>query len=210
VTEAPHPPPSGGLYGFAERIFAMVDRPWKAFALAGLVLVGVLGITLWEKRAEIAETVLERYVKPRLEAERFTARFADQLLAETRADLVVLASISLADNLLKDLEGYKRDDQGWKPRPNPRPIFYADRDPRLLIGLIEGHPICGTLDAAAGEEPAMLVGLGMTRRCYIAVPPVIGKLVGALMLAWRAPLPPEAEGGAARLIYAAALDLATW
>jgi hypothetical protein len=75
---------------------------------------------------------------------------------------------------------------------------------------MEGHPICGMLNAADGEEPAILVGLGMTRRCYIAVPPVIGKLVGGLMLAWRTPLPPEAEGGAARLMYTAALELATW
>jgi hypothetical protein len=93
MPEPPPPAPPAGLYGFLERIFALVDRPWKAVALAGLAFVGIISWTTWEKRAEIAEMVLERYVKPRLEAERFTPRFAEQLLAESRADLVVLAAI---------------------------------------------------------------------------------------------------------------------
>jgi hypothetical protein len=52
--------------------------------------------------------------------------------------------------------------------------------------------------------------LGIRRRCLVAVPPVLDALVGMLVVGWRTPLGPEAEGGAQRLIYQAASRLASW
>jgi hypothetical protein len=208
------PPPDGGpplpSLTLVDRIIGYVDKPWKILAVIVLAGAAVVGWTLWERRAEIAEAVLEGWVKPRLEAERFTGKFGNELLQQTRADLTVLARITLHENLIQDIDGYKRDEPAWRPPPNPRPVFYAERDPQLLVGLMEGKPICRDIIGNDGEEERLLAGLGMKRRCYVAVPPVLDALVGGLMVAWREPLGLEAESGAMRVLYQAATKLASW
>jgi hypothetical protein len=206
----PEGPPTLPSLNTVDRVLKFVDRPWKIAAVLVLTFGAVIGWTLWEKRAEIAEQVLSRYVKPRLEADRFTPKFAAELLGATRADVVILVRAHWHENFMQDIEGYRRDDPAWKPSGNPRPIFYAERDPQLLIGLIEGKPICRDVNPSDGEEERALAALGMKRRCYVAVPPLLSALLGGLMVAWRVPLAPEAEGGAQRLLYQAAAKLATW
>lgn len=192
-----------------DKLFGFVDRPWKIAAVVVLALGGVVAWTLWEYRGQLAEAYIGRYLVPRLESGRFTAKFAAELGAETRADLVELAEISLHKNLIRNLDGWRRGEAGWRPESNARPIFYTARDPQFLINLIEGRPICHDLPDGNEEEKA-LAAQGMKRRCVIAVPPVLGQLVGGLSLAWRQPLSAEAEAGAGRLLYQAAARLATW
>jgi hypothetical protein len=79
-----------------------------------------------------------------------------------------------------------------------------------LINLIEGQPICRDIVANDGDEQQMLARLSMKRRCYVAVPPLLGTLVGGLTLAYRQPLGTEAETGATQLVYQAATRIATW
>jgi hypothetical protein len=197
--------------GVVDRVLRFVDRPWKIAAVAILVLTAVIAVTLYEHRGELAETVLEGWVKPRLEPERFTSKLGVELMGQTRADLVVLVRIDLHNNLATSIEGFRRDDPAWKPPENPRPVFYSVRDPLELIGLIEGHAVCRDIDTSDGsDEMRALAALGMRRRCLIAVPPVLDALVGALNIAWRTPLGAEAESGAQRLLYVAATRLATW
>lgn len=193
-----------------EKVLGFVDRPWKIAAVVILAITAILGLTLWEKRAEFAEAVLEDWTNPRLKTDMFTNKFGARLMSDTRADLVVLAEISLKTNLIKDVAGFARDDPVWEPPASPRPFFYTNRDPELLIGLIEGRARCGDIDAQDGEEEQMLARLHMQRRCYIAVPPVLNILVGGLMIAWRQPLGAEAESGAMRVMYQAATQLASW
>jgi hypothetical protein len=202
---------SGPPLSAVDRLLGFVDRPWKLVAVVVLVVTGIAGVIGWEERAAIAEAVLHGLVKPRLETGRFTSIFANRLMTETSADLAVLASISLHDNLIRDIDGYRRGEAGWRPPVNPRPLFYAVRDPLLLVGLMEGKPICRDIGADGGaSEERMLAELGMRRRCYVAVPPVLDALVGGLMLAWKVPLDPEVERGAQSVMYQAAAELATW
>jgi hypothetical protein len=197
--------------GIVDKILAFVDRPWKIMAVVALAAAGVIGVTLWEHRGELAEGVLEGWVKPRLEPERFTSKLGIELMQQTRADLVVLVRIDLHNNLATNVEGFRRDDPAWKPPVNPRPVFYSVRDPLELIAMIEGQTVCRDMDALDGsEETRALAALGMRRRCVVAVPPVLDALVGALTIAWRAPLGAEAESGAQRLLYVAASRLASW
>ena len=44
----------------------------------------------------------------------------------------------------------------------------------------------------------------------VSVPPIITLTVGALIVAWKTPLPPVAEQDLARVIQRAALDFASW
>ena len=209
--EPPGRPPSGGMVsGLIDRVLNYIDSPFKLAAVVVLAVIGLTGYFVWERRVELAEAIIEDWTNPHLKAEVFTSKFATQLMTDTRADLSVLAEVSLKTNLIKDIGGFARNDPGWIPPSNPRPLFYAARDPQLLISLIEGHPTCRDIDPTDGEEQHMLLRLNMKRRCYIAVPPLLASLAGGLMLAWQQPLGAEAEVGAMRVMYQAATKLATW
>jgi hypothetical protein len=195
--------------GTVEKILAFVDRPWKIAAVVILAVTGIVGFTLWEKRAEIAETVLQAWVTPQLRADRFV-KLAGPLLDYTGADLAVLAEVGIRKNLLRNIDGLRRDIPGWRPMPNPRPLFGAIRDPARLVGLLEGRSVCHDVDPQDGEEERAEAALGIRRRCYIAVPPVLDALVGILAIGWREPPSAEQEAGAVSLLYQAATQLASW
>jgi hypothetical protein len=192
-----------------DKILGFVDRPWKIAAVVILAATGIAGLALYEHRSELAEAVLSGWVSPRLEAGRFT-KLGRQLLDETGADVVVLASLSVRSNLIKNVDGIKRGDPGWEPQKNPRPLFADLRDPVAVVDLIEGKVTCRDIVGDDGTEERELARLGLKRRCYIAVPPVLDALVGGLEIAWHQGLSPEAEAGAQRLLYQTATQLATW
>jgi hypothetical protein len=79
-----------------------------------------------------------------------------------------------------------------------------------LVAFIEGQVACRDLDPNDGEEDRKVSTLGITRRCYVAVPPVLDALVGVLTIGWKQPPSPEAEAGAKTLLWQAATQLATW
>jgi hypothetical protein len=174
-----------------------------------LAVTLIVGLALYEKRGEFAEAILDHWVSPRLEPDRFP-KLAARLISETGADLVVLAEISARTNLIKNVDGVRRGDPGWEPAKNPRPLFGAMRDPVAVIELIEGKVTCRDIDPKDGAEEQELTRLGLTRRCYVAVPPVLDALVGGLEIAWGTRLSAEREAGAGRLLYQAATELATW
>ena len=195
--------------GAVDKILRFVDRPWKIAAVVVLALTLVLGMTLWEKRGELAEAILEHYVTPRLEPARFP-KLARLLINETGAEVVVLAEVSARTNLIKNVDGAKRGDPGWEPQKSPRPLFAVMRDPVAVVDLIEGRVSCRDIATQDGIEDQELARLGLKRRCYVAVPPVLDALVGGLEIAWITPLSAEREAGAARLLYQAASQLASW
>jgi hypothetical protein len=195
--------------GLIDRVLSYVDRPWKIAAVVVIAAAAIIGITLWEKRAEVAEAVLEGWVSPQLRPARFP-KTAARLLDATNADIVLLAKVSLRNNLITNLDGLRRADPAWEPVLNPRPLYGAIRDPERYLALIEGRPVCHDLDPDDGEEERAEAALGIKRRCYQAVPPVLDSLVGIVAIGWRQPPSAEAEGGAKSLLWTAASELATW
>jgi hypothetical protein len=195
--------------GTVERILRFIDRPWKIIAVVVLAVTAIVGWTLWEKRAELAEAVLQGWVTPHLRTDGFP-KLAARLLEDTEADLVVLAEVTIRNNLLRNIDGLRRDTPGWRPEANPRPFYGTIRDPVRLVGLLEGRVVCHDLDPQNGEEERAEAALGIRRRCYIAVPPVLDALVGIIAIGWRERLPLEREAGATSLLYKAATQLASW
>jgi hypothetical protein len=192
-----------------DKILAFVDRPWKIAAVVILVVTAVTGITLWEQRAGLAEVVLQNWVTPKLHPDRFP-KIARQLLDNTGADIAVLAEVGFRSNLLKNIDGTRRGDPAWSPVPNVRPLYGAIRDPQRFLAFVEGRAVCHDVDPSDGEEERAEAAIGIKRRCYIAVPPVLDALVGGLAIGWRQPLSAEAEAGATGLLWQAASELATW
>jgi hypothetical protein len=197
--------------GTVEKILSFVDKPWKIAAVVILAVTAVIGVIVWENRADVAEAVLQRWVQPRLHLEWFP-KIGWQLMNDTSADFVALAQVQVRSNLLKNIDGMRRDDRGWKPAVNPRPIFGTVRDPEHLVAFVEGRPVCHNLDANAGEEERAETGspLNLKRRCFIAIPPAKNDLLGILAIGWRQPLSAEAEKGAVSLLQSAAGQLTNW
>jgi hypothetical protein len=192
-----------------DRLIGYVDRPWKIFAVACLVLTGVAGMALWENRAGLAEAVLQSWVKPTLRADRFP-KVGARLMNATGADLVAIADVAFRTNLITNVDGLLRNNPGWRPELNPRPLFDAIRDPQRYVTFIEGHSVCHDLAADGAAEERAELALGIKRRCYIAIPPVLDALVGILAIGWKVPPSPEAEAGATSLLWQAATELAVW
>ena len=52
--------------------------------------------------------------------------------------------------------------------------------------------------------------LGVRRSCMVGVPPILGVLVGALIIGWDTPPEPSAEKAAEAALRAAGMKLAEW
>jgi hypothetical protein len=206
LPEPPVPIPSLSLI---DRLIGYVDRPWKIFAVACLVLTGVAGMALWENRAGLAEAVLQSWVKPTLRADRFP-KVSARLMNATGADIVLIADVAFRTNLITNIDGSLRDNPGWRPQLNPRPLFGAISDPVRYVSFIEGRAICHDVSAEGAEEERAEFTLGIRRRCYIAIPPVLDALVGIIGIGWKVPPSPEAEAGTKSLLWQAATELAVW
>jgi hypothetical protein len=192
------------------KLLAFVDRPWKAIALAGLMIVGGTLYALWQERAQIASAILQHHVAPHLKPDEFP-RIAAQLMRETGADMITLAEASLLLNLVRNQQGILRDRPDWQPDPLPRTLLSDDVDAELLAELIEGRIKCAIISSDSRQtERRVEAALGMTRICVCSVPPILGIFVGALIAGWKQPLSIDAELGAGQALKAAAMKLAVW
>jgi hypothetical protein len=163
--------------------------PLRVFGILILVLA-IVGFTAWEKRAEIAEKILEGTVLPRLEVGRFPDT-AVLLARETNADLVLLVKVDLAAGRAVNVDGRLRADPMWRPPGIPRTIFDSVT-PEQALALIAGQALCDDVPPP-DHTFQIVVSLGMKRRCIVAVPPVIDVFVGALLIAWKTPPKPALD-----------------
>jgi hypothetical protein len=192
-----------------DKILGYVDAPWKILSITILAVVGVICVSVWERRAEIAEMVLHRTVLPRLEPGEFS-KVVPPLMEETGVDVAILMQTELSHNLNRIVVGILRDNPGWKPSPAPRSIF-TDGDPEAFVWLLEGATVCRDITASDPSQTAReMAAIGIKRGCIVAVPPILDVLVGALGIGWKAPLNGQAEAGAKAALRRAALKLATW
>ena len=120
------------------------DRPWKAFALAGLLIVGGAGWIIYEKR----DTLLEAWLTPttpELRTDAIPAALA-KLTTETDADIVQIWAVDLGSNSQTFL-GARRHDGERPVIPSPRrlPIIVHSSDIKALVAVMDGAPACADL-----------------------------------------------------------------
>ena len=200
---------SGSAAGLLQTVLGFVDRPWKAFAIAGLAIVFGSGYLIYVERADIAQAVLRNYITPRLLPEVFNHEAA-AILEATQADVVQLFSMEMGANRMQFIAGFERGG-AWHTFDLPEQIIHDTTQPALLLKLIEGEVLC--LDLAA-DSPTEIgradYAQGLRRRCIVTVPPVLDVTVGLLSVGWRLPLLPRAERARLGYLRESAKQMARW
>lgn len=194
--------------GILDRLLSFMDRPWKAAVILVFVVVLGVGYAAWEKRAEIAETILHKTVLPRLEPARFQAVAMD-LLRETDADAVMLISGDLNKNTAMNIAGFDREGRPWLSMTGARPILFVDFPVAFLIRFLAGQTLCLDINDG-GDEMRAEERLGIRRSCLTPIPPIENVLVGGLWAGWKVPPSHESEAHAQVVMYQAAAKLASW
>jgi len=172
-----------GIAGLIARLLDYLDAPWKAFAIAGLVIVGGVGWALYGHRDEI----IESWMTPSeiaLKTNEVPAAL-ERLTQETSADLVQIWSVDLATNAQRFL-GARRHDGDRPVIPDPRrlPIIVHASDLKVITEVLEGHPSCLEMTKAGTPFASRLADRGFTFGCAIPIPPGPSAFVGLIYLAW--------------------------
>jgi len=207
----PPPEPSGnqGILGVVERVLKFIDKPWKAFAIVMLAVVGFVGWFVYTHSDEL----FEAWMTPsevRLKTENVPEALA-KLIEETSADLVQVWSVDLPTNSQHFIAARRHD--GERPvvlSPRRLPIIVNVSDVKALERVLEGAPHCLTLTEHGGTPLAKRIyERGMHRACAIPIPPSAQAFVGVIYLSWVTAPDEAAEKvavGAAREISAKMLS----
>lgn len=194
--------PPSGVAGILDRILKFVDRPWKAFAIAGLALLAFFGWIAYERRDELFEAWLTPSAPELRTAD--VPEALDKLTTETDADIVQVWAVDLGSNSQWFI-GARRHDGQRPVIPSPRrlPVIVHTSDVKALVEVMDGTPSCVDLSEAGSPIARRLEARGMKRGCAIPIPPGPESFVGVIYLAWTKPADVQTEGvavGAAREI----------
>jgi hypothetical protein len=198
-TPAPPPQQQGFVFGLIERIFNWLDRPWKAFAIAGLAILVALGWGGWLSRDALVDAWKMSAGRPILKRSEVPEKLKT-LRAETGADIVALWSLRLGANAMDFEEGLGLHGKPWDFIPHRLP---AIRDPgsapaRSLSDIMAGQIIC-RIPVSNGDGDLFnrrMIADQITRYCIVPVPPAPNILVGVLLLAWVKPQDASTEEAA--------------
>jgi hypothetical protein len=205
----PEPPGNHGTaLGLVDRILKYLDRPWKAFVIVMLAVVGFVGWFVYTHSDEL----FEAWMTPsevRLRTENVTEALT-KLIEETKADLVQIWSVDLPTNSQHFIAARRHD--GERPvvlSPRRLPIIVSVSDVIALERVLEGSPVCTDLHDHGTPLVKRLHERGMKRACAIPIPPSAQAFVGVIYLVWTTPADAAAEKvavGAAREISAKMLS----
>ena len=179
----------GLIVGLVERVLSYLDRPWKAFVIILLALVGLFGWLVYQ----YSDQIMEDWLTPS-ETELKVAEVPEalaKLIEETNADLIQVWSVDLSTNSQRFIAARRHD--GERPViPNPRrlPIIVTVSDVRALERVLDGQPTCVELTLEGSPLAHRLAERGMKRGCAIPIPPSAQKFLGVIYLAW-IEAPPE-------------------
>jgi hypothetical protein len=200
--------PNGSVVGIVDRVLRFIDKPWKAAVVILLVLIIGFGWVFYEKRNELFEAWLTPDTP---ELRRVDVPDAlDKLAQETDADLVQIWAVDLASNSQWFI-GARRHDGERPVIPSPRrlPIIDHTSDVRRLVDVLDGHPVCVSIDLTGTPVARRLAERGMKRGCAIPIPPNPESFVGVIYLTWSVPTDDSNENVAVGVAREVAKKLAT-
>jgi hypothetical protein len=209
MSDAPPPDKLNAATVF-ERLLTYADRPWKAVVILILVIISGLGWMVWTERARIADYVLTNAHTHAALSDAAFVSDAARVLRDTRSDMVLLVEFQLSDNLMTDRVGIDTDGNRWVPSTGPQQALLPTSSMPFLVQFLGNEVVCSDTATAVNEDARALSAKGFERICMVAVPPILGVSVGALVAAWKQPLLPAAEKRAGYVLKSAAMSFATW
>lgn len=184
---APQPPPSRGLIlDILDRVFAWLDKPWKAIAIAGLAILVAFGWGGWLSRDTLIDVWKMSSGRPVLKRSELTATLKS-LRAETKADIVAYWSVNLNANSMLFEEGVRNFGDTWEFQPHRLPAIREPfGSPRGISEMMAGHVVCREPGEAINGDlfNRRMRADKISRFCLCPVPPAPNILVGVLLLAW--------------------------
>jgi hypothetical protein len=198
------------VMGIIDRLLAFMTSPWKAGAVAVLLIVCGVMYILYIERARIADAVLHKAGERVLIDDHAFLNDAPRLLRDTRSDMVLLVEMDLADNLMTDRVGMDTDGNRWVPSTYPQQALVPASSMPMLVKFLSNEVVCTDTASAVNEDARALAAKGFQRTCLVAVPPILGVLAGGLVVAWKTAPLPAAENRAGYVMKAAAMKFATW
>jgi hypothetical protein len=181
----PSPPPSRGIIlDILDRIFGWLDRPWKAFALAGLAVLVAFGWGGWLSRDALVDVWRMSAGRPVLKRSE-----VPKILAHLRAgaDIVGLWSLNLSANAMNFEEAIGLHGKPWDFIPHRLP---AIREPfgsaKGLSEIMAGHIVCRSVEQYGNDDlfNRRMIADNIHRLCLVPVPPAPNILIGILLLCW--------------------------
>lgn len=176
-------PPTSGVSGIIDRVLRFIDKPWKAFAIAGLAILAFVAWVAYERRDELFEAWLTPDTPELKTAD--VPEALNKLASETDADLVQIWAVDLSSNSQWFIAARRHD--GERPViPSPRrlPIIVQTSDLTALIGVLEGRPTCVDLEKTGSPLARRFADRGMKRGCAVPIPPNPDSFVGVIYLVW--------------------------
>jgi hypothetical protein len=192
--------------GIVDRILSYASTPWKAATIVLSILIGGIGLVVYENREDVVEKLLSSS-RPVLNAAEVPAAL-DKLAADSGADLVQLWAVDLGTNSQSFIAARRRD-EGVPVVPTPRrlPIIVEVSDIGALTRILEGNPACVELAAMGSPLVKRLAERGMKHGCAIPIPPSAQHFIGIIYLAWLIPPDADAEKLAISAARATSADL---
>src|SRR5262245_14298183 len=169
------------------RILGYLDKPWKALALALLLIVGGTGWIIWVERDKLLDAFLEAPEGPPVFRQSAIPDLLTRVLDETNVDVVAAWTVDLESNAVHFLGGRHRDGSPWKMTPSRLPAVRDNVDVEILVQVLNGQPGCADPTGRDGMFAKRIVSDGMKLVCWVPV-----DHFGAVSVAWKAP-PDEAE-----------------
>ena len=180
-------PPGERAHGAVERIVGRVlgymDTPWKAVAVAALLILIGFGFGLWEIRQEIAG--LFRTSGPVTIRNDVSAEL-DEIIANTSVDLAVVWAVDLANNTMRLVDARQRGGGAWSFTPRRLPAIEAGSNPEAIAKLGRGASMCADPTTLRSVLQRRLAADGIRWDCAVPVPPSHAEpLIGVLYLGWK-------------------------
>lgn len=185
-------PPQGAIAGFASSLLTYIDRPWKAFVVVGLAVVGFVGWIFYSHQNEF----IEAWMTPSETSLKVTdvPGALEKLTQETSADLVQIWSVDLPANVQRFLGARRHDgDRPVIPEPRRLPIIVHASDIKIVLEVLNGAPACLDLTTHGTPMAARMADRGFTRGCAVPIPPGPSAFVGIIYLGWVTAPPKDQE-----------------
>jgi hypothetical protein len=182
--------PSSGRNDLVSRVLGYMDRPWKVFAIAGLLILCGVGYAAWVEREKLIAslTAPPRHGLVLASTQELTAAAA-RMVKINQAAMAQVWAFDIRGNVVHFIAGINQDGTAWRPAdlnlPDRLPILVPGTDDKHLVAILSGDTVCTdittTMPSILFER---LAKAGIRRGCIVPIPGARGKVLAVFLIGW--------------------------